>query len=1200
MKTLSPFSLIGISVLSIVLLVPLPTEAGTMNGQISGTVTDPTGAVIPGAKLTLVSVATGAVSTAVSGSQGLYSFPNISPGIYNLTVSAPGFKSYVQNGIEVAMAGVYRIDVKLEVGSAVQKVEVSANASPLNYETPTQGGGITPETLQELPLLVAGNPRSAIAFAILEPGVTTGGGGNPFDARINGGLQSGDEAQLDGVSMQEGFMSQNGMVSLYQDWPMTPDMVSEVKVLTSNYDVQYGSTTGGVLAAVTKSGTDTLHVGAYEYHRNTVLNARPWGSDKRPKDIEHDIGAYVGGPAKLPLLWSNSFKTYFYVNFEAFRIAGGVNQPVITLPTMQERNGDFSDWKDSKGNLIPIYDPATTQSNPNFNPNLPVGPGNEPFTRQQFMGCDGQHPNVICPSDPRLQNSLANQWLKYLPAPNLPGIVNNYRVPTPVPDTILAQTNYWLWTADQYYASKHHFKEAVYYQAAPPKFNSVLPQQLATETFSDPQYSFVDRFNWDYTISPSLLNHATFGYQNRNEGYGCVDAKYVDTIPQISGVAAHNVPPVINFGDGYQGFGCGAGINKRNITTRPTAITNDMLTWVRGKHQFEFGFEFRYIAGNVHTDGGQSGTFNFSDAETGLPGIISGNSMASFLLEQVDSADSLFLSVASDYPRQHAWTWYAGDTWRLTRKLTVDYGVRWDMYTPSVEKWNRFSFFDPLGSNPGADNRAGRLAFAGNQWGPASFGRRAPETLWETGFAPRLGIAYTLSPKTVLRAGYGIFYSQAFYPGWGGGMSQDGFTKDVAFSATPYGMTPAMILSQGFPQNFQKPPFIDSAFDNGKNAPLYRPFEANRLPYAQQWNLSLERQLTNNMMVSAAYVANKGTRLPSRLAPLNALNPSLLSMGSALNDQFQPGMTSLDGVPIPYSGWIEQMQSCAPTVAQALLPYPQYCGNLQGLNENAGSSTYHSLQMKVEKRFSGNLFLLGSYTWSKLLTTAVDNTQADATTWSGVSGVLSPYERNREKGLGQDDVPQSLSVSFVYDLPFGRGKRFLGGSSGVVNKLVGGWQMSSIFHASSGLPYYFRSSYCNIPYEFRMGCIPGIVPGGNVFAQSKGSFDPAKGPLFNVDAFEPATSFNFYAGSGSRITTIRGFGYHDQSLAFIKNTKITERLNFQIRAEFFNVWNWHIFENSGEWGGRAFNNDIASPSFGEWNGSVSNPRNIQVGARIDF
>jgi len=219
-----------------VLGIPALGQAQNWNATIGGTVMDPTGAAIPNAQVTLTLVATATESHTATEPNGLYAFPNLRPGIYQLKVSAAGFRDYLQRGIELAINDNMRQDVKLELGTAIQTVEVSANASPLNYETPSQGGGITPETLKELPLLVSGNPRSAIAFAILEPGITTGGTANPFDARINGGQQSGDEATVDGVSMQEGFMNQNGMVSLYQDWPKTADMVSEVKVLTSNYD----------------------------------------------------------------------------------------------------------------------------------------------------------------------------------------------------------------------------------------------------------------------------------------------------------------------------------------------------------------------------------------------------------------------------------------------------------------------------------------------------------------------------------------------------------------------------------------------------------------------------------------------------------------------------------------------------------------------------------------------------------------------------------------------------------------------------------------------------------------------------------------------------------------------------------------------------------------------------------------------------
>jgi len=320
--------------------------------------------------------------------------------------------------------------------------------------------------------------------------------------------------------------------------------------------------------------------------------------------------------------------------------------------------------------------------------------------------------------------------------------------------------------------------------------------------------------------------------------------------------------------------------------------------------------------------------------------------MASFLLEQVDNANATFYTLLSNYPRQHTWIVHGGDTWKITTKLSLNYGLRWDVATPTAEKRNNMSFLD-FGPNPGAGNRPGRLAFAGNKWGPASFGKQYPESVYYKAFQPRVGFAYSPDTKTVVRGGYGIFYTQAFYSGWGGGVDTTGFNTNVSVSSTLGGLQPAFILSQGFPQNFQHPPFIDSSYRNGQSL-NYRPFDGNRRPYSQQWNLTIERQIPGNFLITAGYVANKGTRLPSRIDPINALDPSLLSTyGSKLYDQFQPGQTILDGVPIPYAGWREQMTGCAPTVAQALLPYPQFCSGLQGSNENQGSSTYHSLQLKA-------------------------------------------------------------------------------------------------------------------------------------------------------------------------------------------------------------------------------------------------------------
>jgi hypothetical protein len=1195
---------LGLVVFSCAVLLPRPGKSQSFNATISGTVMDPTGAAIPNAQLTLTSTATGTVSKVQSGPDGLYSFPNLRPGFYELRATAPGFSEYVQSGIELTMNAIVKQDVKLVVKAEIQTVEVSGAVTALNTSDAEQKGSVTPEILKDLPIEVAGTVRSAANFAILMPGVTTGSGGNPFDARINGGLQSGDEAILDGVSLAEGLMSQSGMVSIQTDFPTSPDMVSELSVLTSNYEPQYGSSTSGQIILETKSGTNQYHGSAYEYHRNTVLNARQFGVDKRSTDIENEFGGSFGGPVWIPHVWEKSRKTFFYLNLSGYRAGGGVTAPIFSVPTLQERQGDFSDWVDSTGKMIPVYDPDTLRANPAYNPNADTGPNNLPFLRNQFMGCNGNQPNVICSTDPRLQDSVAQAWFNFLPAPNLPGIVDNY-VAKARPENLLFHTNYFNLRIDQYFRDKDHFSASVYYQGAAPNYLSTLPTPISQDNHASPEYAFIDRFNWDHTISPSLLNHFALGYHNRMEGYGSNDVKYASSFPAIPGVATHAYPPQINIGNFAQ-MGEQSGIDSQDITARPDFTMNDLFTWVRGRHTIKFGGEYRWLAENNRVAGAGSGTFYFESGETGLQGILSGSPVASFLLGEVDNANATFRAIGANYPRAAAYVLHVGDTYKMTPKLSVNYGLRWDTFTPSVEKFNNTSFFDPLGANPGAGGRPGRLAFAGTKWGAASFGRRAPEYTWNKGFAPRLGIAYSVTPKTVVRTGYGIFYTQAFYPGWGGGIAQDGFSINPTFSSTNSGLTAAFLLRQslisqgiGFPQNFQQPPFIDPSFLNGQGGPNYRPFDANRRSYAQQWNFSIEHEMSSNSYFSVAYVGNKGTRLPSQIAPVNALNPSLLSMGQSLNDEFGSSDTSLDGVPAPYPGWAGQMQACSASVAQALRPYPQYCNTLVGLNENDGNSTYHAFQAKFEKRYSKGLWVLTSYTLSKTIDDA-DNTQSSALTWSGAHGVISPFERQRNKALAIDDVPQTLSVALVYDLPVGRGKRWGTDMNRFVNGFIGGWSLSSVLRVSSGVPFFFRSSYCNVPGGFAAGCIPGVLPGMTPWAQPEGGLDPNK-PLFNVNAFENFNNFNFYLGQGPRISNYRQPGYHNQDIGIIKNIRIKESVVFQIRGEFFNAWNWHVFTCPTQcWGSSAFDTSPGDSNFGLWNGTVTAPRNVQIAGRLTF
>jgi hypothetical protein len=1171
---------------------------------IGGTVLDQSGAGVPDAELTLRSLSTSAVVKVTSAAEGAYSFTNLLPGAYDLSVTAKGFRDYVQKGIALNLDQQVRVDIQLEIGTTVEAVEVSANASPLNFESAVQRGTIQPGTIEELPLILGGQTRSAVAFVRLLPGVTTGGGEDRlnFNTRINGGVNETDEAILDGISIVDGSLGQNGIQLAVTGHPMSPEAIQEITLLTSNYDAQYGYTSSSVLTAVTKSGTNEFHGVLYWLERNAILNARQFGIAERPKDNEHDFGGTLGGPIKLPWFSSGRKKSYFFVNYEAFRLRGATLAPIISVPTDQQRRGDFSDWRDSSGSLIPIYDPATTRPNAAFNTNAPIGPDNLPFLRNQFMGCDGRSPNVICPSDRRLQASLAPAWLQYLPQPNLPGILFNYTPPTPVTSTVNADSTVLDIRGDMYWRESDHFALTVHYYGSYGNSQSIFPREIAQEGYREPNYNFVNRFNWDHTFRPNLVNNFNAGFNTIVSVIRCVDADYADVLPKIPGVVSTALPPALRFQD-YRGFGC----NDAGETTRPAYIVNDQIMWVKGRHTLTFGGEYRALQDKEISHGNASGTFNFNRLTTGLRGINSGNSFASFLLGDVASASMAVRTLADQHIRQKYGTAHINDNWRVTSKLTLNLGLRWDLSTPTYEKYDRWSFIDPYGPNPGAGNRPGRLVFASDVAGannPASFGKRYPESIWMRAFAPRVGFAYALNQNTVVRGGYGVFFQPLTYPGWNSGVSggRDGFNSNVVFNSTDGGITPAILLQEGFAgKQYDQPPFFDETFDNGKIPGVYREFNKGHLPYSQQWNLTVERQFTKDFYVTAAYVANKGTHLISGTLPINVLNPQLLSSGQALYDEFEPGQTELNGVRIPYSGWVEQMQQCTPSVAQALLPYPQFCGNLYPVNENAGYSSFHSFQFKAEKRFSAGSWMLLSYTLSKLLSSGTDQqvfAQGDS------AQVISPFERRRNKSLDVQDVPQTLSFTFTYELPMGRGHKFLGTSSGFLDKLVSGWQINSIFRIQSGLPFWFRSSQCNIPSQFAMGCLPALLPGADPFSQSKDDYDPGKGPLLNRAAFENGNTggvFSFNSGTGPRVSNVRNFGFRNHDLGIQKTTAITEKIRLELRAEFFNAWNWHFFSKGTTWGeAQPFVTDLGRPDFGGWTGQVTAPRNIQLAAKLRF
>jgi hypothetical protein len=1162
--------------------------AQSQNATLDGQVTDKSGAVVPQAVVTVTSSERQLPFTFQTNSEGRFSFPSLAPGTYDLTVAAKGFRTYVQNNIQLLANQSASLAPVLEVGDASTRVEVNAQAAQLNYDNGAHQEGVPPSVVNQLPLLVAsGTPRNAVQFITFLPGVNTGTSPQAFNARINGGLKMGDEAVMDGVSMQEGTMSQSGMVSFF-DFPTTPDMVTEVQVLTSSYEPQYGTTTGGEIIVTTRSGTDQFHGALFEYFRNKDLNAAQFtnqrtAGDIRPKDNENEYGGAIGGPVKLkflPFIWGAHHKTYFFHDEEYLRSLGGTESPVVSIPSTQERTGNFSDLG------VPIYDPKTESI------------VNGVLIRAPYAN------NQIPASE---QSPLALLWMKYLPNPTSSGPYNNY-LSTPVSDGILSNVNHFLYKIDHYWGDKDHVFATIWRQQTQPNEQCALPVQLCTSSPANPEDAWVSRLNWDHIFSATLLSHFAYGYVNRNEGYGSVTGQNPNDLPKIPNAVAYNASPSAGFSGNaitnYAGWGNTEGPGYLNKSTRPSHIANELITWVDGNHTIRFGGEFRHLQQVFRSNNNQSGSLGFSSLSTALPGVPSGDAFASLLLGAASSGSLNVYNVSKYGAEQRAYSLHIGDTWKVTSRLTVNYGLRWDRFSPTFETGNKLAFFS-FADNPGAGGLPGSLAYAGNSWGPASAGVRYPEKPFNGAFAPRLGLAYKLDDKTVLRAGYGVFYTQAFYPGWGGGMSLDGFNPQLSFNSSQAGYVPSFYIDQGFPA-YSTAPNISSTADNGTNGPNYRPTFANHLSYTQQWNLTVERRITSSSIASVAYVANKGTHLPSQLQPLNVLNPTLLSTFTAaqLNTVFAPGQTSVDGVSVPYSNWVSTLDNagtCKPTVAQALVKYPQYCGSLFGENENEGTSMYNSFQAQIKNQFNGGLFLAANYTYSRLTTDASSTTQATSD-YGGIGGVINPYQGSRNYSLSTDDIPNTFSFLAVYDLPFGHGKHWL--SSGVLGQIVGGWTLSSSIKLTSGMPFYFRdSTVCGLPNQFDAQCIPAIVNGGQVLAQSWSNFN-VNAPAFNASAFQPAALFanGNYLGTGQRVTSVRGSPYRDTNISISRKISIKEHAAFEIRAETFNVFNNHYFTCDGQAFGDCipFNNDPSSSSFGAWNGTVSQPRNVQLVGRFTF
>ena len=1120
------------------LLFALALSAQTPRATITGRVVDPTAAVIPGATVVATEQATGVEYRTATSDTGNYVLQQLPVGRYDVSVDATGFRRYLQKDIQINVAQTLTLNVTLEVGQTSEAIEVKATAAAVESSTSDLGTVISQDRVMDLPLSVSGNMRNPESFIFLTPGVT----GNTGDTQINGSQSRSKEVLFDGVGSTS--PESGGLLFSYP----SVEAVSEFKLVRSTFSPEYGRTGGGFEVFVSRSGTNQLHGSVFDYLRNNVFDARGFFAKSVGVNRQNEFGFRLGGPILIPRVYNGRNKTFFHFVYSGFRYRRGASNSLSSLPAMAFRDGDFSSLVDSKNRLVPIYDSATTRTDQGGS------------TRAVF-------PDNRIPAS--RFSAVSKNIVPLLPKPTNSNLLNNY--------LFTGKSRYGKdqidVKIDHAFSERNRLSAFIYVGTADDRGAENLPVPFATgrETWRRSRWA---RLSHDFVLSPSSLNHFTLGFTREGEFWSNLNAD--QDWPTKIGLRGVNTGkgnsfPLINLSGGYSGW---AGEAKTvGMQVNNTWQISDTFGKVYRNHNFKIGVEARRLQTNGADIASNQGQFSFSPFETAMPTPVgrsnTGDAFASFLLGEVDSGMVKVFAVVPGNRYRYLATYFQDD-WKITPKLTVNYGMRYEIFFPRTERFNNLSSFDPSLANPGADNRLGAIAFLG--FGPGRIGRKSFADTDFRDFGPRLGLAYSLNDKTVLRTGYGIYY-EAGNATTGLRSSQGyslGFNAAPSFSSNDLGVTPAFNWDSGFPQNFPRPPFIDPTVANGSGVSMIGRGDG-RPPYFQDWSFGIQRQLPAELLLEAAYVGNKGTRLGTALISMNQVDPRYLSLGDLLSRSITSPEAKAAGIALPYGGFTG-------SVAQALRPYPQYQGVSDNANPN-GNSTYHALQIKAEKRTTHGISYLVAYTWSKTIS------DGDIAAGGGPGG-LTFYNRRLEKGLSGSYRPQTLSLSFLWDLPFGLGKHFLN-RRGVVGKLAGGWTFTAIHRYNAGGP--IGVGVRNTLPLFG-GQRPDAVPGVKRKAHFD-KFDPARDIYLNPDAFQVPAPFTF--GSAARYyEDLRGFAYCDESWGAIKRTAITERITLTFRTEFFNVLNRVVL------GGPASN--ISNLNFGQVSGQGNTPRQGQMALRMDF
>ena len=1216
---------LGVVVFLAAMLLGSPLAAQSTSGSISGTVADASGAAVPDATVTLTNEGTGASDTFTTSADGLYSFVNLNPGSYRVEAEKSGFKHFKREGVIVQVEQRVPISITMEIGAITQTVEVTGE-TPLITPTNTSLGQVIDERkTNEIPL----NGRNVFNLITLSPAaVAQGGSGgsqvgqNPFswgNYQVGGSFGNESAEYIDGQPVNIGYIN---LPVLIPD----QDAISEFKVQYNNLGPEWGKFSGGIVNLSTKGGTNDYHGEAYEYLRNKVLNSRPYFADNNPPYVQNQFGGTFGGKVIKD-------KTFFFFAYDGYRQRAS-SVFTTTVPTAGERSGVFPAD-------VPIFDPLSV-STACVTTGLAANCG-----RTQFAA------NTI-PTASISPAALVE--LKFIPMPTNTAEVNNFTAAAPSG----GNTNQYVARVDQNInANQHIFARYNFFNLLD------LPTDpfgtgLCADRCAEMYQTNAAVINYSYTIKPnvilSLSGSGTRFHYLRSPTNSSFDltqygwpAAYNTEIP-----AAGRSPFTPCFSPQDPTVTCSQG--QSFITDHDTQVDfSPSLTWIKGRHTWVFGGQLIETYDNYAQTNIASGAFAFDGSWTNSNAVSGGSggiSFADFLLGYGLNQSSVFnhnygeAQVPAEVAQKETYRgFYFGDTWRVTQKLTINYGVRYDLPGNFSERKNLSTYWDPsavnrtvsgCGLNPATGDGVagsacpGDIFFVKTGINPG----RTAVPLYKKEFMPRLGVAYSWDQKTVIRAGYGIF----FIPNWvyfNLNPSNDpiNLATTLWVASTNGGITPSSTLTAtgcsftaGAPSGTLNcptngpfganvslplsPSGNPSAYDAGTN-PFVAPYRAYSPGYVQQFNFGIQRELPGGIFVDAAYAGSRGVHLASsNNVSINNIPDSFYQQAEQQSLAGQP-VTITTAIPNPFVG-ITTVSGLNPTSNATILagqldrPYPEYSG-LSLVGDGCCSSNYNSFQLTATKRFADGGSFLAAYTNAKL----ISNTDT-LTTWLE-TGVGQPQDWNNlkgEKSLSSQDVSQRLVLSYVYDLPIGHGRRYMSNASGVTDKIVSGWGVDGVTTFQKGFPlpitYGASTALSSAGFTQNFQLRPNVVPGCG-----KGtSHDPSSAGFawFNVNCFAPpggtlaASAWAF--GDESRVDpTLRGAGINNWDLALFKTTNFgpENKLGLQFRTEFFNTFNRVQFGPPNT----ACCNNVGlgatnNTSFGIVSSQLNSPRLIQFALKFLF